>query len=262
MYNTLYGAIKVQLIVIYSLFMRETITRYGRENIGFLWLLGEPLLFTSGIAIAWSVAGAAHGHAIGVVEFAITGYSSVLLWRNCINRATNGLQQNLDLLVHRRISEFDVIVARSLLEIVGATMSFTLLSVFLSMLSILKLPLDLGEVMFGWILLAWTSITLALMLGAVSEMSEMIEKIIHVTTYLLFPLSGAVFMVDWLTPSFAKVVLFIPMVNELEMIREGWYGVDAVKACYDVQYVLDFNIITTLLGLVLIRKIAGKVERK
>ena len=34
--------------------------------------------------------------------------------------------------------------------------------------------------------------------GAMSEISEVVEKVWHPVTYLTFPLSGAMFMVGWL----------------------------------------------------------------
>ncbi|MFN5779339.1 MAG: capsule polysaccharide export ABC transporter permease, partial [Novosphingobium sp.] len=37
---------QVQRRVIGALLLREMLTRYGRNNIGFLWLFVEPMLFT------------------------------------------------------------------------------------------------------------------------------------------------------------------------------------------------------------------------
>jgi hypothetical protein len=35
--------------------MREMTTRYGREGLGFLWVVGEPLLFCFGVIIMWTL---------------------------------------------------------------------------------------------------------------------------------------------------------------------------------------------------------------
>ena len=75
-------SLRLQLRVLGALLMREIITRYGRDNLGFLWLFAEPMLFTLGITALWTSAGLAHGSTLPVVAFALTGYSSVLLWRN------------------------------------------------------------------------------------------------------------------------------------------------------------------------------------
>jgi capsular polysaccharide transport system permease protein len=39
--------------VIHALIIRELITRFGRENIGFLWIMVEPLLFASLVSVMW-----------------------------------------------------------------------------------------------------------------------------------------------------------------------------------------------------------------
>jgi capsular polysaccharide transport system permease protein len=59
-------------------------------------------------------------------------------------------------------------------------------------------PQDLIPVLFGWLLLCWFALALGFIIGAISERSEVFERIWHVAIYLMFPLSGAVFMVHWL----------------------------------------------------------------
>ena len=77
----------IQLRVIHALIMREVLTRYGRHNIGFLWLFIEPMLFTLGVTTLWTLSKASHGSSLPIVAFAVTGYSSVLLWRNTSGRS-------------------------------------------------------------------------------------------------------------------------------------------------------------------------------
>ena len=259
--KSLKNGIRIQLMVIYALIMREVMTRYGRDNIGFLWLLGEPLMFTTGIIIVWTLAGAAHGHEVSVIEFAITGYSSVILWRNSLNRAVNGIQPNFDLLVHKRVTEIDIIVSRVFLEVIGASLSFAFLSLSIGFLGYMEFPYNIGEVFLGWGLLIWTSLSLSLIVAAISEISDLMEKIWHVATYLFFPLSGALFMVEWLSVTLQKIVVWIPMVNALEIIREGWFG-PSVKAWYSISYLIYFNTITLFIGLYLMRRMSGKIERR
>ena len=85
----------IQRRVVWALVMREILTRYGRHNIGFLWLFAEPMLFTLGVTALWTATRAVHGSDIPIVAFAITGYSSVLLWRNMPSRCIKALEPNL-----------------------------------------------------------------------------------------------------------------------------------------------------------------------
>src|ERR1700721_1508766 len=111
--------------------MRELITRYGRDNLGVLWLVGEPMIFTLGVTTLWSAAGLAHGgRGIPIVAFAVTRYSSVLMWRHSTTQCGAGIEQNKPLLFHRSVRIVDVLLTRIALEIVGASSSFIILGFF------------------------------------------------------------------------------------------------------------------------------------
>ncbi|MGY4866424.1 capsule polysaccharide export ABC transporter permease, partial [Pasteurella multocida] len=51
--TTLKQSLIIQGRVIAALLMREIITRYGRRNLGFLWLFVEPFLMTGIILLLW-----------------------------------------------------------------------------------------------------------------------------------------------------------------------------------------------------------------
>ncbi len=249
----------VQRRVIGALLMREVITRFGRENLGVLWLIGEPMIFTLGVATLWSAAGLSHGSSLPIVAFAITGYSSVLMWRNSVGRCNSAIQQNLNLLYHRNVQVIDVFVTRIVLELAGATASFVVLSIIFIAAEWIDPPIDLLMVVSGWLMLAWFGASLSLVIGAATAYSELVERIWHPTAYLLFPLSGAAFMVEWLPPAAQQVVLLLPMVHGVEMVREGFFG-NAVRTHYDAGYMALCCLVLTFLGLYLVRDAGRRVE--
>ena len=53
-YSDLRESWRIQRRVIWALVMREILTRYGRHNIGFLWLFVEPMIFTLLVTLLWS----------------------------------------------------------------------------------------------------------------------------------------------------------------------------------------------------------------
>lgn len=259
--TTLRQSFAIQRRVISALLMREVITRFGRENVGVLWLIGEPMMFTLGVATLWAAAGLNHGSSIPIVAFAITGYSSVLLWRNTVNRCNSGIQQNLNLLYHRNVRVIDVFVTRIILEMAGATASFLVLAVIFTGIEWIAPPADPLMVAGGWLMLAWFGAALAIVVGAATAYSELVDRIWHPTAYLLFPLSGAAFMVDWLPPALQQTVLLLPMVHGVEMVREGYFG-NVVRTHYDVAYMASVNLVLTLVGLFILRDAANRVEAR
>jgi ABC-type polysaccharide/polyol phosphate export permease len=244
--------------VIGALLMREVLTRFGRHNIGFLWLFVEPMLFTLGVTALWTVSGSSHGSNLPIVAFAITGYSSVLLWRNMPMRCIGAITPNLSLMYHRQVKVIDIFLARLLLEVAGATTSFIVLALFFSLLGWINPPEDLMKVLFAWLILAWFGASLAILMGSLSEQSEIVEKLWHPASYLLFPLSGAAFMVDSLPTVARDFVLLLPMVHGIELLREGYFG-STFHAHYSVAYMALCCTALTALGLANERKISRKV---
>lgn len=255
---TLADSLQVQHRVLSALFMRELLTRFGRHNIGFLWLFFEPMIFTLGVTALWTATKSVHGSDLPIVAFALTGYSSVLLWRNMPGRCIGALWANLSLLYHRNIKVLDIYLARLMLEFGGATISFAVLSILFISIGWLEPPQDILQVLGGWLIIAWFGGALAIWLGALSHESELVERLWHPASYLVFPLSGAAFMVDAL-PRFAQeVVLFIPMVHGTEFVREGYFG-DRARAHYDLGYVVPLCLAISVLALLQVRRLSRRV---
>ncbi len=257
--SSLLQSLSIQRRVIGALLLREIITRFGRHNIGVLWLILEPMLFTLGIAGLWYI-GRLHTYSdIPVIAFAITGYSSILAWRNTANRCLKAIEPNLALMYHRNVKVIDVFIARTIIELTGATASFIVLTIFFGSIGIMHWPHDLIRVLEGWLLIAWFSFALGFVIGSISERSEMFERVWHIITYLLFPLSGALYMVHWLPDRIQKIMLWLPMVHGVESIRHGFFG-DIIPTYENYAYFSFVNLILTLIGLALVKECGRRVQ--
>lgn len=119
-------------------------------------------------------------------------------------------------------------------------------------------PIDVIQVVGGWLIIAWFGSALAIWLGALSHDYELVDKIWHPASYLIFPLSGSAFMVDALPKIAQNIVLWIPMVHGVEIVREGYFGA-AARAHYDLGYVLPLCMLVTALAMFQVRKLARTV---
>ncbi len=257
--TTLLRSFAIQARVIKALMMREVVTRYGRDNLGVLWLIAEPMIFTIGVALMWAESGLRHFSNVPVFAFAITGYSSVLMWRTTVSRCNRAVHENFNLLYHRNVLVLDVFVARIVLEMAGVTASFTFLVMLFSSFGVIDLPYDPLKVVEGWILLAFFGGSLAILVGAANAHSELVERIWHPISYLMFPLSGAAFMVDWVPKGARAVILLLPNVHGLELLRDGYFG-NIVVTHYDVGYAATVDLCLLFAGLILLRSAARRVE--
>ena len=252
-------SLAIQRRVIHALLMREIITRFGRRNLGVMWLVAEPMMFTIFVASLWTAIGLHRAPGLTIVGFAVTGYSCVMLWRNAVSHNVHAARENFNLLFHRNVHLYDVFIARVLVEFAGATMSFFVLAVFCVLFDLMPVPDDPLMMIEAWVMLAWFGTSMAILVGAGAAYSDIVARMWQPFSYILFPLSGAAFMVSWVPERVREYVLLLPMVHGVEMLRQGYFG-RAVHGHYDMGYMASANLIIMLLGLALMRRVALRLE--
>lgn len=248
---------RVQTRVVNALMLREIVTRYGRHNIGFLWLFVEPVLFSVGITILWTWLGIGKG-VMTPAGFAVTGYSSLVLWRNMVNRLSAAVPGNTGLLYHRQVKVIDLLATRGLLEISSVTVSLVVLTIVFTALGLMALPVDPLLAVGAWLLLCWFVVGAGLVGAYFGAASEVFDRVWHVMVYLTLPLTGVFSMVAWVPPEAQSFLLLSPLVHCVEMLRAGFFG-PSINPHYSVTFLIQVNSILLLVGLLLSRGIRRMV---
>ncbi|UCV13413.1 ABC transporter permease [Quatrionicoccus australiensis] len=248
-----------QTRVIWALLMREVITRYGRNNIGFLWAFVEPLFFTFGIAALWAATSSIHGSKLPVIPFVVTGYATVLLWRNSTGRSLVAIESNRSLLYHRNVTLLDIFLARFILEFLTTTFSFIVVELFMITLGFMEPPSSIFPMLQGWAILAIFSFGLSTTLGCLNSLSDIVDRFWHPISYFMMPLSGAFFLVDWLPSSVQSYAVFVPTVTATELMRSGQFG-SSIRTHYDIQYFLFVSLAFVLIALLLTKVVRNRLE--
>ena len=215
---------RIQVRVIGALMIREINTRFGRENIGFLWIMAEPMLFGILVSLVWRLVKGPEEHGVGVVSFVITGYLPLVMFRNSVSRCVGLFEANGGLMYHRQISLTDFVLARFLVENIGHMMAYLFVGIALIVVGQFPVPAHIGWIIAGWLLYSLFTMALCMILAPLSARSEVIEKIMPVTTYIMIPFSGTFVMMSWLTPGIRAFLDYSPLANAMEMMRYGVYG--------------------------------------
>lgn len=245
----------IQRRVLGALIMRETYTRYGRDNLGFAWLFGEFLIFALPVIVMWHFIRGKYEHGLLVVPFVWAGYLPIQLFRHVGFRALRGIRLNMALLYHRNVTPFDVVAARLIVEIAGNYGAAIFSFFFLYAIGQMIWPYDMPLFFLGYAYMTWWCVAVGLIVAAFSERSTLSEKIWPTLSYMYLPVSGFFFMAAWLPARLRPIVLTImPALPCYEMIRGGLFGPE-VQVYYDIPQ-LTFTLAgLTLFGLLGLRDV-------
>ncbi len=249
----------IQCRVIGALMMRELHTRYGRQNIGYLWLILEPMLLASmvGLIHARGLRYATTG--IDPVPLSLVGYCNFQTFRTIFNRAEGTIEQNIHLMYHRQISILDILTARALLEAAGTWVAFAILIGFATAAGIADPPERPLMLLLGMVILLWLSFAGSLVICGVTHERKSIGRLVHPLSYILMPLSGAFFQLNALPKEARDILLWIPLPHIFELLRYGWFKAATVKYV-DWFYLSEWLFLLTLLGLLLISVVRRRIH--
>ena len=237
--------LRIQGRVIWALTLRETITRFGREGLGTIWMVAEPAMFIVGVMVIFSNI---ESHATySIAEYLAVSYPTLLFWRNGTNRVTKALEINKALLHHQPIRPMDIIYSRILLEFSGAAGAFFILYLIFVQLGICHWPADVLTMALGYILVIWFSFAFVLIMVALAEMSETIERMSHIILYLMLPFSGVFIPLYAVPEQFREILLYFPLVDAVEFFHSGYYG-NSMTTYYHLGYTVLIILAMTLFG--------------
>ena len=246
--------LRIQMLVVKALMIRELTTRFGRENIGFLWLMAEPLLFAGLVGVVWTLMKGSEMHGISVVAFVASGYIPLTFMRHGVSKSANIFVANGALLYHRQVKVLDFVFVRVLIEVIGSMMAFVFIATVLGYFKMFPVPFDVGYLLAGWGIYVLFVLSICTVLAPLSEVSELVEKLIPVTTYIAISFSGAFNLTSWLAPEAHSYLMWSPMVSGMELMRYGIFG-SVVQPYYDVPKALAVSICFLVLGLIMCRRV-------
>ena len=245
--------------VIYALIIRDLMSRFGRNHLGFVWTFLEPMILCTGVMSIWSFIHEPLMHGVPIVEMVFTGYMPLTLWRHMNGPMGLIIRRNSGMLYHRPVSHVDIMLARSVLEFVSTSAGAAIIYFVLATTGMVEPIVHPALVLAGWLYTGWYFGAMGLLIAALTEYWEIAEKFIQPFNYLMLPLSGVFFMVDWLPYYAQKLIVFNPSIHCFEMIRDGFIG-EAVTTHYDVAYITASSMVMTMAALVAIYNVRDAVQ--
>ena len=245
--------LRIQRRVVHALIIREIYSRFGRESLGFAWIVAEPLVFAIPVLFVWRAIRDPNEHGLSLVPFIWSGYLPLLLFRHLGGRIMFFIRANVPLLYHQRVKIFDTFFARAVLEIFSNLTALVISFAVFYAIGALDVPRDLPMFYFGYFYMIWWAVAVALIIGALSERTDWVQQIWTPYSYLYMMFAGFLYLADWLPPTLRNVALFSPYLQAYEMIRGGVFGT-TITTYGDPVYTTFVLAILTLFGLWLMRE--------
>lgn len=250
----------VQYQVIRALVLRETRTRFGEHQLGYLWAVLEPLMWILTFWAAYELAETAPVHGMDTLSFLSTGILTYELFANNVSRIGEAINGNRPLLFYPQVQPIDLVWARAALE--TATL-VTVFAVVMGGAAMVRgeLPAidDILTTMLGLLLASLLGTALGLLLCMLGVISNVVERLRTPLMRPLFWVSGLYFTLEDAPVASREALSYNPVLHVVEMVRDGWfpsYKSPSADASYVVAYILGFG----ALGLLLERIVRRRIE--
>ncbi len=251
--------LRVQAQVIGALLMRELHTRYGRDNVGYLWMFLEPMTLASAVSLLHVGSKTHSGSDIQMVPFVMLGYSIFIMMRGMVGRAEGALESNMPLLYHRSVTIFDMLFARALLEGAGCFVTYLVLISFAVIFDLADPPARVLDVIIGVGLMFWFSFGFSMLICAGTHENRLAGRLVHPILYITMPLSGAFFQLSWIQPPYQTWLSYSPLMQIFEELRYGQFE-SASNKFVNLPYTVGCCLLLSYAGLVSIKIVRRHVH--
>lgn len=250
----------IQLQVVHALVLRETRTKFGEHQLGYLWAVLEPVFWIGTFWGMYVVIGRPVSPGLDDAGFLTTGILTYELFANNVSRIGEAINGNKPLLFYPQVQPIDLVWARAALE------TATIGAVFVLMVG--STAFYRGEwptvdnlllVLEGLFLAALLGTALGLLLCMLGEMFPTVERLRGPVLRPLFWISGLFFTLDEVPASTHDALLLNPVLHALELVRDGWY-LEYESPRASPFYVLCFALAFMVAGLLLERIVRRRIE--
>lgn len=253
------AGLQPQLQVLGALVLRETRTRFGQNQLGYLWAFIGPGLWIATFYAMFTVLNRRAPLGMSVAGFIATGLVPFMLFRECANRAMRAVESNKALLFYPQVRPLDLVFARTALE--AATLTVVLATILTVDYFALGSPgvADPLRMLWGLMLATGLGGGLGLVLGSLSVYSSTLDRLVGPMMRPFFWMSGVFFSVDTLPAQARDLLLWNPILHAVEIVRAGYsrhYAAHYAEAAYPSSWILAL----VLLGLLMERLARRRLE--
>lgn len=217
------AALAIQARVTWALVLRETRTRFGKNQLGYIWAVLEPCLHISvWFCLFLFISNKTGNSNADPLLILTTGILPFFLFRRIYTFMARAISSNQALLHYPMVRHIDLVGARFILE--GATMMFVsfFIIIIVTSLGIVPIPNNALKLLTAIGAVLWLALGFGAFNSVMTILSPTYDKILGITGRLLYFTSGIHYLAEQLPKEVVRYLSYNPILHGVELFREGY----------------------------------------
>jgi capsular polysaccharide transport system permease protein len=253
------SAASVTLSVWKALFLREALSRLSASRGAWFWMLLEPVFHVAYMMVFFAVIRVTSIGGIDSVVWIMIGLLAFHMFRDTGTQVMNAIGANKALFAYRQVKPVDTVLVRSGLEGLLMTVVTCILLAGAALFGhsvVPANPLAVFEAFFGlWL----NGLGFGLVTSVVKELVTEIGRVIHLIMMPLLIISGVMFPMSSVPPTFLDWLMLNPVAHGIEAARLGFVPNYHAVSVLSIEYLYGFALVTIFLGLMLHQRFASRL---
>lgn len=245
---TFQSSVTTQLRVIGALILRDTRTRYGRSQLGYMWAIAEPLSYVAFMATLFAALGRHPPFGSDNALFFASGILPFTLFATLSRSVSGSVEANRALLTYPIVKPVDALIARATLECATSIVVLIIMFSGITYLHNVDGPAQIDTIAAAIFGIALLGIGVGMTNAAIEQVFPTWREVYSVLSRPLMLISAVFFTLDSLPPTARDFVAYIPVTHGVELFRTGYYS-GYRSSALDVAYLYEFGLVMCLLGL-------------
>jgi len=216
-------ALRKQWSVIVALMLREALTRYKHQRLGYLWAFVEPLIQIGTWFLIFTILrGPRFYHDMTMPLFLTTGIIAFYFFSNVSDYVEGAVGKNSALLRFPMVKQLDALLARYILEVATTIVVAVLIFTLVLQLGVGFRPHDKLGLMQAAFCLSLLGLGFGSFNAMIIELFPSFRFLQGLIGRVLFFTSGAFIPLTSLPPQAMDYLRWNPVTNGVEMFRSAW----------------------------------------
>jgi len=209
---------------VHALLMREIITRFGTNRLGYFWAIAEPVAQAAVLGAIFTLLGRNSVSGIPVALFMFTGILPFKLFAKLLPQLSAAVNANKTLLSYRQVTAIDPIIARIIIEVATFIIAYVLIFSVMAWLDFEVIPDDILALLTASFLLIVIAIGLGLLLCVAMSYWQDTSKIVAMVMRPLFFISGIFFAATMIPQQYWYIFSWNPIFHAIELSRDAFFA--------------------------------------